>query len=183
MDSIPVHPSLGFLARGSKKLLCTIYHDCFSAANVDVVVVLTAVPTASNKRVLKPMLSGLAYERVFDRVDIHIREHCKRKLLSELSYGFLELFVEKLRDLIERNTTASTIHLRCQDGDAVQNIREATEWTCVVYPKVSSTLSIDALYCYCELVEDVWDSFFNLLSAHVREVAGCEVVLTNIECV
>jgi len=91
------------------------------------------------------MLSGLAYERVFDRVDIHIRERCKRKLLSELSYGFLELFVEKLRDLIERNTTASPIHLSCQDGDAVQNIREATEWTCVVYPKVSSTLSIDAL--------------------------------------
>jgi len=39
------------------------------------------------------------------------------------------------------------------------------------------------LYYYCELVEDVWDSFFNLLSAHIREVAGCEVILTNIQCI
>ena len=53
-DSIPVHPSLGFLARGSKKLLRAVYHYCFSATNVEVVVVLAAVPTASNKRVLKP---------------------------------------------------------------------------------------------------------------------------------
>lgn len=62
------------------------------------------------------MVPSLADERVFDGVDIDIGECCKRKLVAELSYGPLELFVEKLGHLIERNSATRLVHLRCQDG-------------------------------------------------------------------
>ena len=77
----------------------------------------------------------ITVERVFNRIDIYVSDCSQRKVLAKLNYCFLQFLVEILCYFVICLCTAMAIPFSWQEVG--QNIRQAANGPCVVYPKWS----------------------------------------------
>lgn len=92
------------------------------------------------------MLPGVGDEVVLDGVDVDVGEDGEGEVSPELRHRLLELLIEELRHAVERRAAAVAVDVGGLQRDAFKYVREAPKRPGVVDPKVSASLSVDALH-------------------------------------
>lgn len=81
------------------------------------------------------MFLGMSNEIILQRIDINVGDCSFWKLVSKLSNGFFQSFVEELCHIVEGRCTAYFVNLCSSDGKSVHDVRVTTNWTSVMYPE------------------------------------------------